>query len=162
MRRKNLSEELKLNDDIVLNDGSELKDEVEKVADELEKATQDVIDEKNEILDDIKNAEAADVEANDGSGKSTTIKQFVEKLILDEPSDVLNEDIDTINLDARQECLSTVYNALAKYANYLYYDLFADLKDDVEEDDYENFDIFDELSNVCEEALIRAEDGEWV
>lgn len=164
--RTNLSEELKLNDDISLDDGSEKLPELEKEKEKLDKEIQKDLDAKVDIAKEIRDAEAPKAEINDAKGKSTKIKQFVEKLILEEPSDALNEDIDTTNLNARRECLSTVYNALAKYANYLYYDLYPDLEDsgiDFDEDDFdETFDIFDELSKVCEEALIRAEDGEWV
>ena len=157
MRRKNISEELEINKDITLNDGSELKPEEEKVAEEVHKEVQDLIDEKNEILDEIREAEAVEVEANDGLGKSTVIKQFVEKLILDEPSDVLIEEVNTFDLDERDEAVHAVYNALAKYANFLYFDLQIE-----DEDSLEDFDLYGELEDVVEEVMMRLNDGEWL
>lgn len=153
MRRKNISEELEINKDITLNDGSELKPEEEKVAEEVHKEVQELIDEKNEMLDEIREAEAEEVEVNDSLGKSTVIKQFVEKLILDEPSNILNEEVDTFTFDERDEAVHTVYDALAKYARFLYFDAHID---------DEEFDIFEELESVCEEVIMRLNDGEWV
>lgn len=153
MRRQNISEELKLNDDIVLDDGSEKKLEAEKISSELEKEAQKELDVKNDIADDIRNAKAPSAEANDGFGKSLKIKQFVEKLKLKEPSNALTEEVDTIAFNERDEAVHDAYNALAKYARFLYYD--ANIDD-------EEFDIFEELESVCEEVIMRLNDGEWV
>ena len=142
-KRMNISEELKLNDDITLNDGSELKDEAEKVADEFLKDAQKDIDEKNKFLDDIKDAEAPKAEANDGSGKSLKIKQFVERLSLDETNDNLNEDFDEFIFNKRSDAVHQVYSVLEAYVDVL---------------TSSNVDILEECESVCEEALIHLED----
>lgn len=153
MRRKNLSEELKINDDIVLDDGSELKDELEKSKEKYFDEVEKELNQKVKDAEEISGAEAPKVEANDGLGKSLKIKQFTEKLILEEPSDVLNEEVDTIAFDERDEAVHAVYKALEKYAKFLYFD--ANINDD-------EFDIFEELESVCEEVMMRLNDGEWV
>ena len=63
--KKNLSEELEINDDINLDDGEEKKPELEKEAEEHEDAVQKDLDEKNKIADEIKNAEAPKAEAEE-------------------------------------------------------------------------------------------------
>jgi hypothetical protein len=161
MSRQNISEELKLNDDIVLDDGSDKKEELEKDGEELEKEVQKELDAKIDIADEIREAEAEEFKATNALGKTTKIKNFTEKLILEEPSNVLNEEVDTIAFDERDEAVHAVYNALAKYARFLYFD--ADLGHEYfdEEGELENFDIFEELENVCDEVMMRLNDGEW-
>ena len=93
MKRRNISEELKINNDVTIDNGEDNKPEEEKEANELEKAAQKDIDDKHKLVDEIRDAEAPKATANDGLGKSLNIKQFVEKLTLEETSDdVLNED----------------------------------------------------------------------
>lgn len=155
--KRNISEELNINDVIMLDDGSEKKEEAEKEAKDHEKYVQDELDKKVDDFEEIKNAEAPKLEVNDGYGKALHIKQFTEKLILseDDCENILNEEIDTFKFSERDEAVHAVYNSLAKYAKFLYFDL------DEDEEDLESFDIFDELESVCEEAMIRLEDGEW-
>ena len=148
--RKNLSEELEINDDIKLEDGEELKPEVEKEKDKLDKEVQKELDAKNKISDEIKDAEAPKAEVNNGLGKSTKIKQFVEKLTLEEPSDTLNEavdnDFDDELFEYRCEIVGKIYNALEDYWNYM---------------NRHKVDLSraaDEIESVGEEALYHFED----
>lgn len=152
--RTNLSEELKIGTDISLNDGSEMKEVEEKEKEKYEKEVQKDLDQKIDAAEEIREAEAPEVELNDAKGKALKIKNFTEKLTLDESdSRILTEDLEDEMFEQRSICVSKVYNALADYANFLYYD--AGIED-------EDFNIFNELETVCEEAVIRAEDGEWV
>lgn len=156
MRRRNLSEELdiKLNDDIVLDDGSEKKEEAEKAKEEYFDEVQKDLDQKLKVAEEIRDAEAPKVEANDGKGKALKIKQFTEKLSLsEENSRFLTEEFDEDRLfNMRSSIVHDLYEVLAKYASWLYYD--SEIED-------EEFSISDELESVCEEALFRTEDGEW-
>ena len=143
---KNLSEELKINDDIVLDDGSELKSEEEKEAKKLQDEIQKDLDEKNKFAEEIKDAEAPKAEANNGEGKSLKIKHFVEKLVLEEPSDSLNEDIEDYD-DAmyRDSMTHQVFNILKGYAKE-----YIGLK-------YRD-EILSDLEDVCNEALMHIEE----
>lgn len=143
--KRNISEELKINDDITLDTGEDNKPEEEKEAEELRKEVQKDIDDKNNILDDIREGEAVKAEANSPEGKALKISQFVEKLILDETSDdVLNEDFNEFIFEKRSNAVSAVYRALESYVNAL---------------TSTNIDILDECESVCEEALIHLEDA---
>ena len=147
--KRNISEELNINDVITLDDGSEKKDELEKVAAELQKESQDIIDDKLNDLEEIRDAEAPAPEANDGFGKTLHIKNFVEKLTLSEEDDnVLNEDFNDKMFEKRSDAVGEVYRALEKYARWLYYD--SNIDD-------EEFNLIGELEDVCDEALMHAE-----
>ena len=154
--RKNLSEELKINDDVTLNDGEEKKPEEVKEGDKLEKDIQKEIDEKNKIADEVRDAEAPELEAKDGHGKALKIKQFTEKLILEEPSNSLNENLYdlsdkelTIYNEQRQEALQAMYDAIGNFAFYL--EDYFHLSDD---------EVQDELESIFDEALMKFNEGE--
>ena len=142
--RKNLSEELEINDDISLDNGEDKKPEEEKVANELKDIAQKDLDDKNKIADEIREAEAPEAEANDGYGKSLKIKQFVEKLTLEEPTNVLNEDFDDFLFEKRSDAVHAVYGILESYMDNL-------MTTDI--------DILEECESVCEEALVHLEDA---
>lgn len=148
MRRQNISEELKIGD-IVLDDGSEKKSEMEKVANELNKEAQKDLDDKLKDAEEIRDAEAPKAEANDGKGKSLKIKQFVEKLILEEPSDVLNEDIGDVDRynHLRNETARKITGLLEDYVSYL-----------LGEEDFTEEDLRDEVESVLEQAMFYVED----
>lgn len=149
--RKNLSEELKINDDVVLNDGSEAKEEEDKKAKEVEKEVQKELDSKNKINKELANAKTPDAKANNGLGKSTKIKQFVEKLVLEEPSDTLNEDFsDDEMMEAYFDALHEVYKVFSDYAFILQSKFHLD-KSAIES----------ELYAISEEAIIRFLDGDF-
>ena len=147
--RENLSEELKLNDVITLDDGSENKEDEVKENEEFKKEVEKELEDKLEVALEIGEDDTPKAEANDSLGKSLKIKQFVEKLVLDETdnSQVLTEDLEDEMFEKRHDCVSKVYNALADFANFLYYN---------------DYDVNAELDLVCEEALIRIEDGAWL
>lgn len=145
--RENLSEELKINDVIELDDGDRSEEEIkedDKEESDLEKDIQKELDDKNKIADEIRDAEAPKPELNNGLGKATKIKQFVEKLILEEPSNILNEDFEDEYSDARFDAVHAVFKPLTDYAFILQNKLGFDA-DAVEE----------ELYSVAEEAIIR-------
>lgn len=144
MKRRNISEELKINDDVAIDNGEDNKPEEEKEANELEKAVQKDIDDKHKLVDEIRDAEAPKATANDGLGKSLNIKQFVEKLTLEETSDdVLNEDFNDLIFDKRSEAVHEIFDALENYVDVL---------------TATDYDIIDECENVCYEALSKLED----
>lgn len=153
MKRRNISEELNINDFISLDDGSERKDDLEKEADKLEKENQEIIDDKIKDFEEIRDAEAPKLKANDGLGKTLKIKKFVEKIVLEEPSNTLNEnnkkkdlneDFDDFLFKKRSDAVHAVYNVLESYVDTL-------MTTDV--------DILDECETVCEEALVHLEDA---
>ena len=152
--RKNLSEELKINDDVVLNDGSEAKEEEDKKAKEVEKEVQKELDSKNKIADEISDAKAPKVTANNGLGKSTKIKQFVEKLVLEEPSDTLNEDFEDELFDARDEAVHSVYDVLAKYARKAL-NIGGGVRDSIDSK------VLDDCQSICDEAVYHLSDDEF-
>lgn len=94
--RLNLSEELVINDDISLNDGSEVKEEQEKEAEKLEKEANKELEDKVEAVEEINKAEAEEIDLKDPAGKTIKIKGLTEgvKLTLEEPSDILTEDLE--------------------------------------------------------------------
>lgn len=153
MRRKNLSEELeiKLNDDITLDDGSEKKEEEEKAKEKYFSDVQKNLEQKIETAEEIRDAEAPEVKANDGMGKALKIKQFTEKLILSEEdsNNILNEDLDD-NFDERafelrSDFVHKLYNVLEDYLDRAY-------------PDGASKHVLDELYSMCEEAIIHLED----
>ena len=158
--RKNLSEELKINDDIVLNDGSEAKEEEDKKAKEVEKEVQKELDSKNKIAKEVVNAKTPDAKANNSMGKSTKIKQFVEKLTLEEPSDVLNEDVEDMKssddedryYDLYFDLVSDIYRLLVNFAHKA-----LDIQYVRDQDIPIDF-VREQAESSCEEALMHFDD----
>ena len=148
--RKNLSEELEINDVVTLDDCADNKPEEEKEEDKLKKEVQKELDQKNKIADEIRDAEAPKAAANNGLGKSTKIKQFVEKLTLEEPTDTLNEDLEDEYSDKRFDAVHNVYDVFANYAYILQSKL-----------GYDEKRVEDELYSLAEEAIIRFMDNDW-
>lgn len=143
--RKNLSEELEINDDISLDNGENKKQEEEKEDDKLQKEIQKDIEEKNKIADEIRDAEAEEIKITDGSGKALKIKKFNEKLTLEEPSNILTEGefltqgMEEIYSKARLEFMSNLNSLLDSYS-YILGSKLAWGIDEVEEELYSAVD----------------------
>ena len=155
--RKNLSEELEINDDVVLNDGEEKKPEEEKEGDKLKKEIQKQLDDKSKAFDEIRDAEAPKAEVNDGMGKSTKIKHFVEKLTLEEPSDVLNEDVIPSDDEDRYydlyfDLINNVYHQLVEFAHKALDNSY------VREQGIPIDFVKEQAESACEEALMHFDD----
>ena len=153
--RKNLSEELKINDDIVLNDGSEAKEEEDKKAKEVEKEVQKELDSKNKIAKEVVNAKTPDAKANNSMGKSTKIKQFVEKLTLEEPSNTLNEDFEDGEdqyYDLYFDLVSDIYRLLVNFAHKALNIQY------VRDQDIPIDFVREQAESSCEEALMHFDD----
>ena len=153
--RKNLSEELKINDDIVLNDGSEAKEEEDKKAKEVEKEVQKELDSKNKIAKEVVNAKTPDAKANNSMGKSTKIKQFVEKLTLEEPSNTLNEDFEDGEdqyYDLYFDLVSDIYRLLVNFAHKALNIQY------VRDQDIPIDFVREQAESACEEALVHFDD----
>ena len=88
----NLSEELVINDDISLGDDEEKEaKEIEKSAEEHEKEVNKELEDKVKDVEEINEFEAKPIEIHDAEDKKLKIKGLTEKLILEEPSDILTE-----------------------------------------------------------------------
>ena len=138
--RKKLSEELILEP----NSGEELKPELEKVAEEHQEEVQKELKDRVEMVEDeINNAETPEIEIKDINNKKVNIKQFTEKLILEEPSEVINEDLETVNEDAYDKLMDVYQNAVNGVAQALR-ELYVFTKGDTE---------------MCEDAAEEAANG---
>ena len=155
--KKNLSEELVINDDISLGslncDEEECKKELEKEIEDHEKEVNKELADKVKDVEEINEFEAKPVEIHDGEDKKVKIKGLTEKLTLEEPSDVLNEsaDIEEILFDLREQCISDIHNELHSYLKHCEYaniDYPYSTKEDA----------IDALESICEEAIYHMDD----
>lgn len=92
--KKNLSEELIINNDLEMWDNEDTLPEIEKDREELDKEVNKELEAKIKDVEDINAAEAPEIEVHDGDDKKIKVKGLTEKLILDEGDDshTLNED----------------------------------------------------------------------
>jgi len=104
--RKNLSEELVINDVIKLG-----VEEDEEVSTQPDKETEKKIN--KELADKVKDVE----EINDAKTPDlgVKIKGLTEKLVLEEPSDMLNEDINPYSYDAYSDAVSDLTNIVKRF-----------------------------------------------
>ena len=150
----NLSEELVINDDISLgNDEEKEAKEIEKSAEEYEKEVNKELEDKVKDVEEINEFEAKPIEIHDAEDKKLKIKGLTEKLILEEPSDILTEakDIDDILFELRDQCVRDIHNELHSYLKHC---------------EYANIDYpfstkeaaIDALESICEEAIYHMDD----
>ena len=106
--KKNLSEELIINNDLEMQDNEDTLPEIEKDREELDKEVNKELEAKIKDVEDINAAEAPEIEVHDGDDKKIKVKGLTEKLILDE-----GDDSHTLNEDWKDSLDSQVYNALS-------------------------------------------------
>lgn len=137
--KKNLSEELAINDDISLGVGEEEQaKENEKVFEDHEKEVNKDLADKVDDVEEINEFEAKPIEIKDGEDKKVKIKGLTEKLVLEEPSDILTEDVNH-DYDA-------YFNAVTEMSDVVE-ELFASLKDVQTEE---------EIVQLCQDAFTEA------
>lgn len=152
----NLSEELVINDDISLGKDEEAQIEANKksLEDHEKEVNKDLAD-KVDAVEEINEFEADPVEIHDGEDKKLNIKGLTEKLILEEPSDILNEstDIEDILFEWRDQCVRDVFAELHSYLKHCEY---ANVGNDYPFNTKQ--DAIDALESICEEAIYHLDD----
>lgn len=152
----NLSEELVINDDISLGKDEEAQIEADKksLEDHEKEVNKDLAD-KVDAVEEINEFEVDPVEIHDGEDKKLNIKGLTEKLILEEPSDILNEstDIEDILFEWRDQCIRDVFAELHSYLKHCEY---ANVGNDYPFNTKQ--DAIDALESICEEAIYHLDD----
>ena len=147
--RKKLSEELVIDEP---NSGEELKPELEKVAEERKEEVQKELQDRVDMVEDeINNAKTPEIEIKDVNDKKVKIKQFTEKLILEEPSEILTEDWEDWDAD---DYMERYFNAVSK-VHLVLVDFINECKDYMHEVGELQYDA---AESVCEEALFHLKD----
>lgn len=153
--KKNLSEELVINDDISLGslncDEEECKKELEKEIEDHEKEVNKELADKVKDVEEINEFEADPIEIHDGEDKKVKIKGLTEKLTLEEPDDVLNEDWEDWSEDDYFERYS---NAVHKVYDVLL-GFIRECRDYMHEAGENQLDA---AESICDEALYHLED----
>lgn len=152
----NLSEELVINDDISLGKDEEAQIEADKksLEDHEKEVNKDLAD-KVDAVEEINEFEADPVEIHDGEDKKLNIKGLTEKLILEEPSDILNEstDMEDLLFEWRSQCVKGIFDKLHTYLEHCKYtNVGYDYPFNTKQD------VIDELESMCEEAVYHLDD----
>jgi len=147
-----LSKETEEERDIHGDDGEQKRPEAEEVKKEIEDDAKKELNSREEnVVNDINDAETPKAVANNGFGKAINIKGLSEKLTLEEPTDVLTEGYEDINVSDKIDFLINdmsidATDLLEHMVEWIPYDELNDcindyIKDNDLEDEFEFADV---------------------